>query len=199
MDEESTRFHLPDNKNGNNNDDDDDATQFSVEQSLTVTPTKKQQQERGSKGKGLFGRFRRRRNRLRAGSKKEAPLEVEPLADIRDQTPSPKPASEARDSTPMTDVEEDNDEGDWVNQRNSPRKGRRTVGVLEEKQTLKQVRFPVPDAFKTIAIRQSKVLDKAPTAREAAFRGPPRYDWIDIVRDRRGHGRLFQQYLNFIC
>lgn len=28
----------------------------------------------------------------------------------------------------------------------------------------------------------SIVLDKAPTARESAFGGPPRYDWIDIVR-----------------
>jgi hypothetical protein len=29
--------------------------------------------------------------------------------------------------------------------------------------------------------RREIKLDKAPTAREAAFGGPPRYDWIDIV------------------
>jgi len=29
--------------------------------------------------------------------------------------------------------------------------------------------------------REEVMLDKAPTAREAAFGGPPRYDWIDIV------------------
>jgi len=28
---------------------------------------------------------------------------------------------------------------------------------------------------------QTVVLDRAPTARESAFSGPPRYDWVDIV------------------
>ena len=29
--------------------------------------------------------------------------------------------------------------------------------------------------------RKSVILEKAPAARDAAFGGPPRYDWIDIV------------------
>ena len=155
--------------------DDDEATQFSVEQSLTQTTTTPVDKPRR---KGLFGRFRRGR-----GNKENQ----QAAADIRDQTPSPKPALESRDSTPATDAEED--EGEWVqnttmntstsNSNRSSNKG--AAVVFEEKQTLKQVRFPVKDAIKSIPIRQSKVLNHAPTAREAAFAGPPRYDWIDIV------------------
>jgi hypothetical protein len=32
-----------------------------------------------------------------------------------------------------------------------------------------------------VAHRNIVALDKAPTARESAFSGPPRYDWIDVV------------------
>lgn len=54
----------------------------------------------------------------------------------------------------------------------------------EEKKTkMKAVRFPFKDAFKSkLPIRKEMKLEKAPAAREAAFGGPPRYDWIDIVR-----------------
>lgn len=31
--------------------------------------------------------------------------------------------------------------------------------------------------------RKSVILEQAPAARDAAFNGPPRYDWIDIVSD----------------
>lgn len=34
-----------------------------------------------------------------------------------------------------------------------------------------------------LPFREEVTLDRAPTAREAAFAGPPRYDWIDIVSD----------------
>jgi hypothetical protein len=34
-----------------------------------------------------------------------------------------------------------------------------------------------------LPIRQKVRLDQAPTAREAAFGGPPRYDWMDIVSE----------------
>jgi hypothetical protein len=33
--------------------------------------------------------------------------------------------------------------------------------------------------------RSTFALDKPPTAREAAFGGPPRYDWMDIVSHTR--------------
>lgn len=35
-----------------------------------------------------------------------------------------------------------------------------------------------------LPFREEITLDKAPTARESAFSGPPRYDWIDIVSRR---------------
>lgn len=41
----------------------------------------------------------------------------------------------------------------------------------------KQRKSRVPDV-------REVTLEHAPTAREAAFGGPPRYDWIDIVRSR---------------
>lgn len=34
---------------------------------------------------------------------------------------------------------------------------------------------------KIIPFRQTILLEKPPSARDAAFVGPPRYDWIDIV------------------
>lgn len=37
-----------------------------------------------------------------------------------------------------------------------------------------------------VAQRTRKVLSKPPPASEAAFGGPPRYDWIDIVSARHG-------------
>ena len=46
---------------------------------------------------------------------------------------------------------------------------------------LKAVRFPASDALKSTPGRTRWELPKPPTAREAAFGGPPRYDWIDIV------------------
>lgn len=46
---------------------------------------------------------------------------------------------------------------------------------------LKTVRFPASDAYKkTPGHLSRRELQKPPTAREAAYGGPPRYDWIDI-------------------
>lgn len=42
-----------------------------------------------------------------------------------------------------------------------------------------------PDTYRKrskLPFWEEKVLTKPPSAREAAFGGPPRYDWIDIVR-----------------
>jgi len=117
------------------------------------------------KRKSLLGRLRRRNRKS-----KEA-------ADKRDQTPSPKPSAEAR--TPTTD-----EEGDWVNNNSSSNSNNNdnTPAVLEEKKSLKQVRFPAKQATKQVSIYKRKELLQAPSARESAFAGPPRYDWIDIVR-----------------
>lgn len=49
---------------------------------------------------------------------------------------------------------------------------------------MKTVRFPFMDAMKgKVPLRKEKQLTKPPTAKEAAFGGPPRYDWIDIVSE----------------
>jgi len=161
--------------------DEDEATIETLE-----VEAPKELEPRQQRKKGLLGRFRRRRK------------EKQPVADKRDQTPSPTPAADARDksSTPSTDDDDDDDEeeGEWVNNKNQqPSVGASSSSrgpvVLEEKQSLKQVRFPANQATKTVPIYQRKIVPKAPSAREAAFGGPPRYDWIDIVR--RCHGALF--------
>ena len=52
----------------------------------------------------------------------------------------------------------------------------------QEPEKMKHVRFPVKDAMKNkLPIRSEVRFNKPPAAREAAFGGPPRYDWIDIV------------------
>ena len=33
--------------------------------------------------------------------------------------------------------------------------------------------------------RETVVLDRAPTAKESAFSGPPKYDWVDVVSNAR--------------
>lgn len=35
--------------------------------------------------------------------------------------------------------------------------------------------------YRTVTLKKEVPLEKPPTAREAAYGGPPRYDWIDIV------------------
>jgi hypothetical protein len=52
---------------------------------------------------------------------------------------------------------------------------------------LRTVRFPAKDALKTRPGRSRRELPKPPTAREAAYGGPPRYDWIDIVSNKLLH------------
>jgi len=129
-----------------------------------------EEMEAAPRRKSFLGRLRHRRR-----SKKNAPQEPQ-LDDSRDQTPSPKRAADEHHNTPVTDAED----GDWVNGDtggdNSPEESHK------QSTSLKQVRFPAKDAFKTKPIYTEKTLLQAPSAREAAFGGPPRYDWIDIVR-----------------
>lgn len=168
--------------------DDDEATIGTVEveaPAIISSHEDEQPPKQPRKKGGLLGRFRRRR--------KEKQIPAAPVvADKRDQTPSPKPVAEVRESsgTPGTDVEDDDDEeGEWVN------KNKNDVAVVEERESLKQVRFPAADAMKSIPIRQRKIVPKAPTARESAFGGPPRYDWIDIV----SYGTCHHGELLFSC
>ena len=90
--------------------------------------------------------------------------------------PPPNEPHDEHHNTPVTDAEE----GDWVNGDaggdSNPEESHK------QSSSLKQVRFPAKDALKTKPIYTEKTLLQAPSAREAAFGGPPRYDWIDIVR-----------------
>jgi hypothetical protein len=104
--------------------------------------------------KGLFAR-------MRLGKRNQV------VDDNRDQTPSPKPeASSEGHRAPSDSLAADK------------------MSYLDEKDNsqMKAVRFPVKDAMKSkVAVRTRKELLKPPSAREAAYGGPPRYDWIDIV------------------
>lgn len=78
-------------------------------------------------------------------------------ADKRDSTPSPPSSSSTRGET-------------------EPEDSRVVTPMIPSKagevQLRKKSKFPHRDQI---------TIDKAPTARESAFSGPPRYDWIDIV------------------
>lgn len=147
-----------------------------------------EEMEAAPKRKSLLGRLRRRRH-----SKKNAPPQ-EPQLDTRDQTPSPKRDADEHHNTPVTDAEE----GDWVN--GDAGGDSNPAESQKQSSSLKQVRFPAKDALKTKPIYTEKTLLQAPSAREAAFGGPPRYDWIDIVRTTLlermlvGSGRLVYRH-----
>jgi hypothetical protein len=106
--------------------------------------------------KGLFAR-------MRLGRRNDV------VDDNRDQTPSPKPeASSERRRAPSDSLA-----ADKISYLNVDEK---------DNSQMKAVRFPVKDAMKgKVGIRTRKELLKPPSAREAAYGGPPRYDWIDIV------------------
>ena len=71
----------------------------------------------------------------------------------------------------VEDLDTTAEEGNFVND-----------GEDAEPAKMKTVRFPFMDAMKgKVPLRKEKKLTKPPTAKEAAFGGPPRYDWIDIV------------------
>jgi hypothetical protein len=72
-------------------------------------------------------------------------------SDKRDGTPSPPPSSDAGREPTVV-----------------------TPTASDLPPRMKQRKSRVPDV-------REVTLEQAPTAKEAAFGGPPRYDWIDIV------------------
>lgn len=135
-------------------------------------------QEVQPKKKGLFGRLR-----LPLGKKKGANEEEQ-----RDPTPSPNQKSGGRNLDTPTTVAHDADfPAPVAYNKISPEEIANEPN--ERSPQMKAVRFPVSDAMKTNSSkvgtpRGRKELLKPPTAREAAYGGPPRYDWIDIVSER---------------
>lgn len=90
-------------------------------------------------------------SRLRLGRNNK---QQQALADKRESTPSP-----AMDKPVREEV----------------REGPLPVSALRKKKSSKKNKGP------KIPQRELFLLERPPTAKEAAFGGPPRYDWIDIV------------------
>lgn len=123
---------------------------------------------RTERKRGLLSRFRRNKPK---GPPSSVQVERRSVAfDKRESSPSPPVTTATRDEA--------------------------QASLEQPTQTLKvdaEPRVVTPPSAKsgdqsTASSRKSKlpfrsevILDKAPTARESAFGGPPRYDWIDIV------------------
>jgi hypothetical protein len=125
--------------------------------------------DRPDNRKSLIGRFRQVR-------KAQTPTSTR--SDKRDQTPSPPlesypTATARRDNAPSKILVAQSSDSTALDAAKSPttpidpwdRKTRETKSKLKS----------------TLPIRESVTLSKPPTAQEAAFGGPPRFDWIDIV------------------
>ena len=127
---------------------------------------------------GRFSFLRRKKNKTGtpADSKKEVVFETPPPSPTSDRPEPVEKSHQAehskksftKDGVPV--VTGDNPD-DFV-----PSDVRQTtpVGPAVTKARSKKSRA---------AHRNFVTLDKAPTARESAFSGPPRYDWIDVVSD----------------
>lgn len=100
--------------------------------------------------------------------------------DTRDQTPSPS-EQPAADATSMTSP------AAAAAAASTPKlfADSNVLNRDNHDTTMKAApRLPEADArkpHKQLPIRKRHELLKPPTAREAAYGGPPRYDWIDIV------------------
>ena len=139
-----------------------------------------------SKKKGLFSRFRKKKK-----DKKAASSEPE-KADEPTPPPSPLPEDSPRQSESKANKSVTK-KGIPVITAGNPddftasdvRQTTPGQPVLTSKSTKKgKKKGPRPNSI---------ILEKAPTARESAFSGPPRYDWIDVVSalaaSRHRHGQ----------
>jgi hypothetical protein len=130
----------------------------------TATSTKKK--------KGLFSRFRKKNKGKSV--KEEKPLEATPPPSpqpTQDEEPrqSKKPEkSFTKEGIPV--ITADNPDDFQASDVRKTTPGQPAV-TKSKKAGKSKKRSPRPG---------SVVLDHAPTAREAAFGGPPRYDWIDV-------------------
>ena len=120
------------------------------------------------KKKGLFSRFRKKKDKKEMTEKVEEPTpppSPEPQEDNPHKSKSKTKKSVTKEGIPVITADNPDDFRASDVQKTIP--GQPAVTKSKKK------RGPRPG---------SVILDKAPTAREAAFSGPPRYDWIDIVR-----------------
>jgi hypothetical protein len=121
--------------------------------------------DRPDNQKSLIGRFRKVRKAQTPSDKRDQtpspPLETYPTATAhRDGAPSRLLVAQSSDSTALDAAKSPRNPVDpW------DRKTRETKSKLKS----------------SLPIRESVTLSKPPSAQEAAFGGPPRFDWIDIV------------------
>lgn len=132
----------------------------------TATSTKKK--------KGLFSRFKKKDKK----GKKDETLEPTPppSPQSQEQSKSKTKKSVTKDGIPVVTADNPDDfTASDVQQTNpgEPKVSRASKKAAKNvtKSQKKSKRGPRPG---------SVVLEKPPTAREAAFGGPPRYDWIDV-------------------
>jgi hypothetical protein len=119
-----------------------------------------------SKKKGLFSRFRKKKDKKEMTEKVEEPTpppSPEPQEDNPHKSKSETKKSVTKEGIPVITADNPDDFRASDVQKTIP--GQPAVTKSKKK------RGPRPGTV---------ILDKAPTAREAAFSGPPRYDWIDI-------------------
>jgi hypothetical protein len=132
------------------------------------------------KKKGLLSRFKKKKDKTET-TKEEQPEPVEPTPP-----PSPEPSQEEPRQTSKSKKSVTSKGIPVVTGDNpddfNPSDVRKTLGG--PKVTSKSLKKEMKKSKKKAPRPNSVVLDKAPTAREAAFSGPPRYDWIDVVRCR---------------
>lgn len=136
---------------------------------------------RSKKKKGLFSRFKKKKDKTETTKVEQEPETTEPTPP-----PSPEPSQEEPRQTSKSKKSVTSKGIPVVTADNpddfNPSDVRKTLG--QPKVTSKSLKKEIKKSKKKGPRPNSVILDKAPTAREAAFSGPPRYDWIDVVSCR---------------
>lgn len=131
--------------------------------------------------KGFFGRFKKKKESKKASKKDETELPTPP--------PSPEPQEEAprqsnkkskmsvsKTGVPIVTGDNPDDFNPSDVKQTSPNEPAVSSKSMKKSQKKSKKKRGPRD--------NSVILDKAPTARDSAFSGPPRYDWIDVVSCR---------------
>lgn len=130
--------------------------------------------DRPDNRKSLIGRFRKVR-------KAQTPTSTR--NDKRDQTPSPPlesypTATARRDGAPSRILVAQSSDSTALDAVKSPTVKSPTTPTDPWDRKTRETKSKLKS---TLPIRESVTLAKPPSAQEAAFGGPPRFDWIDIV------------------
>lgn len=123
---------------------------------------------RTERKRGLLSRFRR--NKPPKGPPASVQIERRSVAfDKRESSPSPPVTTATRDEVHAS-----------LEQPTQPSKVDAEPRVVTPPSAKSGDQSTASSRKSKLPFRSEVILDKAPTARESAFGGPPRYDWIDI-------------------